>query len=527
MDNFNIALFMCNWGPHSAFQALEDQGAGIPPEIRMIRIPCTGRISKALLLKAFEKGADGVALVGCDPGSCRYGSGTATAQNNTADSREMLECLGLGKDRLSWATFLPDESEELLQFLLDFTEQIKRLGKSPVVQAVKASEEVISGESVADIVSFHNVFACQDCGKCTSACSLAVAGKPFSPRALATSIIAGDIDSPSVQDNVFACLTCGLCYDRCPSAINFPGFIRDIRAFIQKRKGDTHPVHGGFFHSLMRTMTSPGLTAKRWDWLPEDIVIDDESKVLFWGGCATYFDIFFRKHLGVETRNILVDSLRLMNFFDIQPALLHDERCCGHDLLWSGDRDNYKKLGALNVEMIQDLGVEEVITTCPECYRTLSHDYQRQGIELNVKVTHLYQFLEKEIAKGAVGFKKIDKRLTFQDPCRLSRFEQGADLPRTLISHLKAASFQEMQNSGNSAICCGNCAWTGCDSFSKTLQVKRLKQVHDTGSNLLVTACPKCQIHLKCAMEDPFRGEELEIEMTDLASLIASSIYWK
>lgn len=527
MDNFNIILFMCSWNPHSAFQTLENEGAEIPPEIKMIRIPCTGRISKALLFKAFEKGADGVALAGCESGSCRYGSGTVTAEDNTADTREILEFLGLGKDRLRQATFLPDESDALLKFLEEFTNEIKQLGKSPVVPVSKISEEIVSKESVAEIVSFHNVYACQDCGKCTSACSLALAGKPYSPRALVTSIIAGDIDSPSVQDSVWACLTCGLCYDRCPSAVNFPEFIRDIRAYISRRNGDTHPVHGGFFQSLMRAMTSPELNAKRWDWLPGDIRIDDKSKTLFFGGCAPYFDIFFRKHLGVETRNILVDSLRLLNFFDIQPALLQDERCCGHDLLWSGDQDNFKKLGSLNMELIHNLGVEEIITACPECYRTLSHDYPEHGIELNVKVTHLYDFLEKEVCKGAVDFKKIDKKLTFQDPCRLSRFEQRADLPRMLINRLKPGSFQEMQNSGSSAICCGNCAWTGCDSFSKALQVKRLRQAHDTGSDLLVTACPKCQIHLKCAMEDPFLGEEIEMEMMDLTSLIARTIYWK
>ena len=60
-----------------------------------------------------------------------------------------------------------------------------------------------------------------------------------------------------------------------------------------------------------------------------------------------------------------------------------------------------------------------------------------------------------------------------------------------------------MRDHGMAAICCGNCAWTGCDSYSKALQVKRLQQAKETGSDLLVTACPKCQIHLRCAMEDP------------------------
>lgn len=96
-----------------------------------------------------------------------------------------------------------------------------------------------------------------------------------------------------------------------------------------------------------------------------------------------------------------------------------------------------------------------------------------------------------------------------------------------LIKRLKADSFQEMRDSKAAAICCGNSAWTGCDSFSKALQVKRLRQAHDTGSNLLVTACPKCQIHLQCAMEDPFLGKELKMEMMDLTGLLAKTICWE
>ncbi|HBD10396.1 MAG TPA: methyl-viologen-reducing hydrogenase subunit delta, partial [Syntrophobacteraceae bacterium] len=60
--------FLCNWGPHAAFQTLQDTCCAIPREVRMVRIPCTGRISKSLLFKAFEMGADGVALIGCQTG---------------------------------------------------------------------------------------------------------------------------------------------------------------------------------------------------------------------------------------------------------------------------------------------------------------------------------------------------------------------------------------------------------------------------------------------------------------------------
>jgi len=58
MKDIKIILFLCNWGPYTAYQTLQDKEGKIPTEIKMVRIPCTGRISKALLFKAFEMGAD-------------------------------------------------------------------------------------------------------------------------------------------------------------------------------------------------------------------------------------------------------------------------------------------------------------------------------------------------------------------------------------------------------------------------------------------------------------------------------------
>ena len=340
-------------------------------------------------------------------------------------------------------------------------------------------------------------------------------------------MITGGIHAPGVQENAWSCLTCGICFERCPSAVNFPAFIKDLRHLYRQTELPGQEVHGGFFHSLQRSMTSKSVTPRRWAGLPEGIRVDPESTTLFFGGCAPYYDIFFGKHSDVETNRILLDSLRLLNFFDVAPRLLADERCCGHDLLWSGDRENFLRLARLNVERLHDLGIETVITTCPECYMTLHTTYAQMGLEPRFQVVHLYDFLEEQIDKGAVGFKPLERAITFQDSCRLGRLEGRTDLPRKLLKRLKPVRFTEMKESGNSSICCGNCAWTGCDSYSKAMQVKRLEQAHATGSDLLVTACPKCQIHLKCAMEDPFRRDQLEIETMDLASVIAQTIQWE
>jgi len=525
-NDIKIILFLCSWGPHSAYQRLQDEGYRIPGQVQMVRIPCTGRISKALLFKAFEMGADGVALVGCTPGTCRYGSGTVSAQKNSEDTRAILDLLGVGGKRMGLATFLPDEARALERFLAEFVAEVKAMGKSPI--------QPIRGEAPgpfptpAELLVRHNAYACQDCGKCTASCPLALSGRAFSPRAIVNAIVRGEAGTTNVASDIHACLTCGLCHERCPSDVNFPAFVRDLRWVLRQGDGiGGHQPHGGFFQSLMRAMGAPAVRPERWGFLPEDVRTDPKAKILFFGGCAPYFDAFFKHHHALSTSGILTDALRLLNFFDVTPALMYAERCCGHDLLWTGDREGFLRLARLNVEQIRDLGVEQVITACPECFQTLAVDYPASGVATGFGVTHLYDFLETQIDKGAVGFKGDGRSIAYQPACRLTRSPDGRHLSARLLARLATAGVARTLSDGAGSTCCGNCAWSACDASNKALQVQRLGQMRATGAKQLVTSCPKCQIHLRCAMEDPFLGDQLRMEITDLTSLMAQTICWE
>jgi Fe-S oxidoreductase len=87
-------------------------------------------------------------------------------------------------------------------------------------------------------------------------------------------------------------------------------------------------------------------------------------------------------------------------------------------------------------------------------------------------------------------------------------------------------AFKDMKNSGRGAVCCGNNGFINCDAYSKRIQVERLQEAKATRSDLLITACPKCMIHLTCAMRDPCRHDSLFMEIRDLASVLADQIEW-
>jgi Fe-S oxidoreductase len=93
-----------------------------------------------------------------------------------------------------------------------------------------------------------------------------------------------------------------------------------------------------------------------------------------------------------------------------------------------------------------------------------------------------------------------------------------------MLEALPGVDLAEMRRCGPAAMCCAGGTWSNCDRFAKQIQVERLREARSTGAEVLVTACPKCQIHFRCAMKDPNLEGEINIEMRDVAELVAESL---
>jgi heterodisulfide reductase subunit D len=91
------------------------------------------------------------------------------------------------------------------------------------------------------------------------------------------------------------------------------------------------------------------------------------------------------------------------------------------------------------------------------------------------------------------------------------------------LTSLTGVKLVEMEYNRESALCCGANPWAYCNSVNRQVQAQRLNQAKATAADILVTACPKCQIHLQCAqkIED---NQTAQIEIQDLASLVADSL---
>ena len=383
-----------------------------------------------------------------------------------------------------------------------------------------------TNNKIDKIIREQSLYMCLECGKCSASCPRQLAGKQYSPRLLAHKLIAEREDEAFIENSVWECLTCGVCEERCPSGVDISHTILEMRTLLAGTKGlKGYRAHDGALHTWMRMMTSPDLRQNRLDWIGPDLKVASSGSVAFFSGCAPYFDVFFS---GIEanTLSIARDSLRLLNFIGIEPVVLANERCCGHDLLWTGDRENFEILCKLNYETFKSAGIEEIVVSCPECRHVLGERMAEVIPGFDIKVTLLIDMLEAEIHKGGIGFRPLGKRITFQDPCRLGRMSGQYEGPRNLLSMIPDLRLKEMENSRHSAICCGNNAFINCDTYSKRVQVQRLREARTTRADMLVTACPKCMIHLGCTMRDPISRGSLKMEIRDLISVLADQIEW-
>ncbi|MBL7108560.1 MAG: (Fe-S)-binding protein [Candidatus Cloacimonetes bacterium] len=378
---------------------------------------------------------------------------------------------------------------------------------------------------LTETIKKTNVYFCLDCGKCTSICPVALRNPEYSPRKVINAAVHSTPEEFFKSELLWECLTCKTCKERCPSDVYFSGFIRDVRSAAMEKEKKPECSHSGTLQTLMRIMTKPALSQNRLGWVTPNLKTSKESDYLYFVGCSPYLDAYF-EYLDIDTIHSSRSAIKLLNRIGIEPTLLENERCCGHDLLWTGDVENFKKLAELNIEEIKKSGCKKIVVSCPECYNTLKVDYPKYLGDFGIEVIHITKLLVENLENDKLKFRNFKQKIevTFQDPCRLGRYSGIYEEPRKLLEAIGKLEIIEMPRSRKGSICCGTSAWANCNMVSKQIQTDRLKEAKSTDADLLVTACSKCQIHFKCAMNDENTPESAKIKNVDLISLLADRL---
>jgi len=380
--------------------------------------------------------------------------------------------------------------------------------------------------NLQDIINRNRAWYCLECGKCSAVCPITVweTRAYCSPRLLIEKAL-NRHPADVYEDPLFwSCLTCKRCSELCPSDVLFSEFMRDARGSARNdgRSGDCS--HGEVIQTWGAMMTDPDLDQKRLDWLGRDLKVSDDSEILYFVGCLPYYEVQF-KHLGIEGLAIARAAVRILNHLGIEPRVLSDERCCGHDQLWEGDTATFDALARLNLERFKATKAKQIVTTCPECARTLGVDYPQRVGAHGMEVLHLTQFISRQLAASRIEWGSEIKNgpATYQDACRLGRHLGVYEEPRALL-RASGLDLVEMERSHHGSLCCGTSCWTACGQVSKNIQIERLKEAKATGAELLITSCVKCQIHFKCAQQDPTLENDIAISIRDLTTVLADRL---
>lgn len=363
-----------------------------------------------------------------------------------------------------------------------------------------------------------NAYACLDCGKCTSVCPVSRFSGQYSPRNLLTKAVREDFDSLCSDYDLWSCLTCKRCDEVCIANIQYSDLTQAVRTEAKDSGFHGKCSHSGAMELLQTIMTKPDLKQNRLDWVEDDMEIAEEGDVLYFTGCAPYFDVFFTD-LDLSILDAAKSSIAILNKLGVKPVLMKDERCCGHDLLWNGDEENFRMLAEHNLEAVEKSGAKTILFSCAECMSSFYDLYPKYGYNVKPELKHMSQFLAEKLETGQLKLKDADKEITYQDPCRLGRHMGIYDEPRQVLSSNADGNYHEMMQNNKGSLCCGVSGWMNCDMTSKGIQRERLKQASDTGADILAVACPKCQIHLTCTMKDDIVKEKHGMDIKDISTI--------
>lgn len=137
-----IIGFLCNWCAYAGADLAGTSRIQYPANLRTIRVMCSGRVDPGFILKAFAEGADGVFIGGCHPGQCHYVAGNYSAERRVNMLYELLEDLGIERERLLLKWINAAEGELFASVMREFTEKLKKLGPSPL--KVRLEEEAVA-----------------------------------------------------------------------------------------------------------------------------------------------------------------------------------------------------------------------------------------------------------------------------------------------------------------------------------------------------------------------------------------------
>jgi len=369
-----------------------------------------------------------------------------------------------------------------------------------------------------------NFNVCMQCGKCTGSCPVFPKSK-LNPRRLMLEtayLISPLTMHPPLniyeKSEIWDCTTCSTCSYRCPREVEPMDVLIGLRGLLIEQ-GCVPSTLGDALEGVYKYGNPWGISrSKRSEWA-KDLKVKyvsegEKAELLYFVGCAASYD-----SRAQEVARALVKNL---NTLGIDFSILgNKETCCGNEVYSLGEKGLFDILVEKNLSLLDQYGINRILTTSPHCFNAFKNKYGK-----DLAVQHYTQYFADLIDKGKLKFpQKVEKVVTYQDPCFLGKHNDIYDEPRKIIDNIPGIKFVELNLSRGRGICCeggGGRMWYDIPGERGRLAETRVKEAIDVGAEILAVACPFCLLTFDDAVKTT--GNEDKIQIMDIMELVAEAL---
>ncbi|MEM3703385.1 MAG: (Fe-S)-binding protein [Candidatus Bathyarchaeia archaeon] len=369
-----------------------------------------------------------------------------------------------------------------------------------------------------------NFNVCMQCGKCSGSCPL-FSKSPLNPRKLmlemaylTSSLITYPPLNVRERSDVWDCTTCSTCSFYCPRDAKPLDVIIGLRAFLLEQ-GLVPRTLADVLEAVYKYGNPWGLSPSKRDMWARDLKVkyassEKENDLLYFVGCAASYD-----NRAQEVAKAIVKNLNLLGIdFSI---LGNEEKCCGNEIYSLGEKGLFEDLERHNLKLFEQYNVHEIVVTSPHCYHAFKNRYTlKRGLQVKHYTQYFAELIDSQKLKLS---KKIEKVVTYHDPCFLGKHNNVYDEPRKIIEGIPGVTFVEFSKSKKRSVCCeggGGRMWY--DVPGGRLAEKRVKEAVDLGVEIIAVACPFCLLTFEDAIKTT--GNEGKIEVKDIMELVNEAL---
>ena len=356
---------------------------------------------------------------------------------------------------------------------------------------------------------------CYQCGVCTAICPWGlVREETLSVRDI---LRYAQLGIHNGNKNLWLCTTCSQCEAYCPRGVDIVDVFRSMRYLAWQSNQPEAGLPKMLWSIYWNNNPWEQPPSRRAQWqkdygLPE--YNPNEHEILYYVGCTTAYDR--------RAQKIGHALVRLFTAAGVKFGILGDEEpCSGEEVLSVGHKPYFLDIAKNAAELFSKRGVGKLVTTSPHTYDVFLNHYP--FVSDSFLPQHYTEFLVELIANGRLKFdKKLEKRVTFQDPCYLAR-HNNQYAGREILEAIPGIELVEMSNNCQETLCCGGGGgrmWLETNPGERFSDL-RVQQALKTKANVLATACPYC---ISC-LEDSCKAQKLQnIEVLDVAEIAAMAL---